>query len=81
MASPLQSINLVAPAFQGINLEDSPLAQDHSFAQIADNAIIDKSGRLASRKGNSVVTTTKTVLGTDYLHLSLIHISEPTRPY
>ena len=68
MASPLQSINLVAPAFQGINLEDSPLAQDHSFAQIADNAIIDKSGRLASRKGNSVVTTTKTVLGTDYLH-------------
>ncbi|MGB0206300.1 MAG: hypothetical protein ACPF9K_14840 [Neptuniibacter sp.] len=68
MAQPLQSINLVAPAFKGINTEDSPLAQDTSFAEVADNAIIDRRGRLASRKGNSVLTTTKTVLGTDYLH-------------
>lgn len=67
MAQPLQSINLVAPAFKGINTEDSPLAQDTSFAEIADNAIIDRRGRLASRKGNAVVTTNKTVLGTDYL--------------
>ena len=67
MAQPLQSINLVAPAFKGINTEDSPLAQDTSFAEIADNAIIDRRGRLASRKGNAVLTTDKTVLGTDYL--------------
>jgi len=68
MAQPLQSINLVAPAFKGINTEDSPLAQDTSFAEVADNAVIDRSGRLASRKGNTVSTTNKTVLGTDYLH-------------
>ena len=68
MAQPLQSINLVAPAFQGINTEDSPLAQDTSFAEIADNAIIDRQGRLASRQGNSVITTNKTALGTDYIH-------------
>ena len=68
MAQPLQSINLVAPAFQGINTEDSPLAQDTSFAEIADNAIIDRQGRLAARQGNSVITTNKTVLGTDYIH-------------
>jgi hypothetical protein len=68
MAQPLQSINLVAPAFKGINTEDSPLAQDTSFADVADNAIIDRGGRLASRKGNTVSTTNKTVLGTDYLH-------------
>ena len=67
MAQPLQSINLVAPAFKGINTEDSPLAQDTSFAEIADNAIIDRRGRLASRKGNAVVTTDKTELGIDYL--------------
>jgi len=67
MAQPLQSINLVAPAFKGINTEDSPLAQDTSFAEIADNAIIDRRGRLASRKGNAVLTSDKTVLGTDYL--------------
>ena len=68
MAQPLQSINLVAPAFKGINTEDSPIAQDPSFAEVADNAIIDRRGRLASRKGNAVVTTDNTVLGVDYLH-------------
>jgi hypothetical protein len=68
MAQPLQSINLVAPAFQGINTEDSPLAQDTSFAETADNAIIDRQGRLAARQGNKVITTNKTALGTDYIH-------------
>ena len=65
MAQPLQSINLVAPAFKGINTEDSPLSQDPSFADIADNAIIDKRGRIASRKGHIVITTNKTALGSE----------------
>lgn len=63
MAQELKSINLVAPAFKGINTEDSPLAQDPSFAEIADNAVIDKRGRIAARKGHSVLTTDKTALG------------------
>jgi len=63
MAQELRSINLVAPAFKGINTEDSPLAQDPSFAEIADNAVIDKRGRIAARKGHSVITTDKTALG------------------
>jgi len=63
MAQPLQSINLVAPAFKGINTEDSPIGQDPSFADIADNAVIDKRGRIASRKGYNVITTNKTELG------------------
>jgi len=67
MAQQLQSINLVAPAFKGVNTEDSPLAQDPSFAEIADNAVIDKRGRMAARKGHTVTTTNKTVLGTDSL--------------
>jgi len=68
MAQPLQSINLIAPGFKGVNTEDSPLTQDHSFADVADNAVIDKRGRIASRKGIGVLTTTKTELGSDYLH-------------
>jgi len=63
MASQLQSINLVAPAFKGLNLEDSPLAQEPSYAEVADNAIIDQSGRIAARKGYVVTTTDKTALG------------------
>jgi hypothetical protein len=68
MAQQLQSINLVAPAFKGINTEDSPLAQDPSFAEIADNAIIDRSGRIAARKGVSLLTTDATELGSGRLH-------------
>jgi len=68
MAQQLKSINLVAPAFKGINTEDSPLAQDPSFAEIADNAIIDKRGRIAARKGLSVITTDKSELGADHIH-------------
>jgi len=68
MAQPLTSINLVAPAFKGVNTEDSPIAQDPSFADIADNAVIDKRGRIAARKGISVITTNKTALGSDYVH-------------
>ena len=56
MAQELKSINLVAPGFKGINTEDSPLAQDPSFADIADNAVIDKRGRIAARKGFSLLT-------------------------
>lgn len=67
MAQELKSINLVAPAFKGINTEDSPLAQDPSFAESADNAIIDKRGRIAARKGLTVLTTDKTELGTSSL--------------
>ena len=55
MAQPLQSINLVAPAFKGVNTEDSPIAQDPSYADVADNAVIDKRGRIAARKGIDVV--------------------------
>jgi hypothetical protein len=67
MAQELKSINLVAPGFKGINTEDSPLSQDPSFAETADNAVIDKRGRIAARKGLSVTTTNKTELGSDSL--------------
>ena len=67
MAQELKSINLVAPGFKGINTEDSPLSQDPSFAETADNAVIDKRGRIAARKGLNVTTTNKTQLGSDYL--------------
>lgn len=67
MAQELKSINLVAPGFKGINTEDSPLSQDPSFAEVADNAVIDKRGRIAARKGHNVTTTNKTQLGSDNL--------------
>lgn len=63
MAQELRTINLNAPAFKGINTEDSPLAQDPSFADVADNAVIDKRGRIAARRGHSVFTADNSGLG------------------
>ena len=68
MAQPLQSINLIAPGFKGLNTEDSPLAQEASYADIADNAVIDERGRIAARKGVTVITTDDTPLGSDHIH-------------
>jgi hypothetical protein len=72
MAQPLQSINLVAPAFKGINTEDSPLQQDPSFADVADNCVIDKRGRIAARQGVNTLTTNNTALGADE-YLTKVH--------
>lgn len=63
MAQQLQSITITAPGFAGINTQDAPLAQEPSFAAVADNCVIDKEGRIASRKGYDVLTTND-VLGT-----------------
>ena len=64
MAQPIQNITINAPAFYGINTQDSPVGLDPSYASIADNCVIDKSGRIGSRKGNELVTTNgATVLG------------------
>lgn len=64
MAQALQSITITAPGFAGINTQDAPLAQEPTFAAIADNCIIDKEGRVASRKGYELLTTSSTPLGT-----------------
>lgn len=74
MAQQLQNITLAAPGFGGINTQDSPLTQSQAFAAIADNAVIDKQGRIAARKGYSMVSTNgATVLGSS---AGIDHVSE-----
>ena len=68
MSQPLQTINLVAPGFRGLNTEDSVLSMDPSFATYADNCVIDKYGRISARKGYTLITTSATPLGSDYIH-------------
>ena len=51
MAQQQQNITLQAPAFQGINSEESPLIQDPTFCSRANNAVVDEYGRLGARKG------------------------------
>ena len=51
MAQQLQNITVAAPAFFGLNTQDSPVGIDPSFASVADNCVIDKRGRIGARKG------------------------------
>ena len=51
MSKPMVTASLVAPAFLGLNTQESSVANNPSFALEADNCIIDKYGRLGARKG------------------------------
>ena len=51
MAQPQQNITLSAPGFFGLNLEDAPIDMDQRYCLQADNAVIDRFGRLGARKG------------------------------
>jgi len=55
MAQQLQSITITAPGFAGVNTQDAPLSQEPTFAAVADNCVIDKEGRIAARKGYSIL--------------------------
>ena len=66
MAQQLQNITINAPAFAGINSQDSPINLDQSFAATASNCVIDSYGRIGARKGYTEVSTdssTATQLG------------------
>ena len=63
MAQERQNIYIAAPGFRGLNTADSPVTQDASFASIAENAVIDKYGRVAARKGLNKLTSSATPLG------------------
>jgi hypothetical protein len=63
MPQQLQNLNIAAPAFKGLNTQDSPLMSDPSFAAVADNCVIDQYGRIGARKGFDVITTDNTPLG------------------
>ena len=51
MAKPLVTASLVAPAFLGLNTQESSVANDPKFALTANNCVIDEHGRLGARKG------------------------------
>ena len=51
MAKPLISSSIAAPAFFGLNTQESGVTLQEGFALKADNSVIDKQGRLSARKG------------------------------
>jgi hypothetical protein len=51
MADNVTPFSISAPGFYGLNLSDSPVDLSANFALEASNCVIDKFGRVASRKG------------------------------
>ena len=65
MAEQLTSASVAAPGFFGLNTQDASVQLENGFALQALNAVIDKSGRIGSRKGwVKTHPTTPTELGT-----------------
>ena len=63
MAGQLQPISLLSPGFLGLNTQDAKVGLDSGYAIKANNCIIDQYGRLGSRKGYTLLTTTPGDLG------------------
>ena len=63
MAQQLQNITINAPAFGGINTQDSPVGLDPSYAAVATNCVIDKLGRVGARKGSVLLSTATNTAG------------------
>ena len=71
MAQPLQNITIAAPAFKGLNTQDSPLSGDVQYASVVNNAVIDTFGRIGARKGLQALTSNPELLNNSTP--SLIH--------
>lgn len=63
MATQIAPYTISAPGFYGLNLSDSPTDIAANYALVADNAVIDRSGRISSRKGWSKAHVTNADLG------------------
>jgi hypothetical protein len=65
MSGRLQSYSIVAPGFLGLNTQESGVTLESGYATTANNCIIDKFGRLGSRRGWVPVTTNNGSLNDD----------------
>jgi len=51
MAQPITPFLVKAPGFYGLNFQEAPIDLDAGYALIANNVVIDKSGRIGARNG------------------------------
>lgn len=65
MAGQLKSTGVSAPGFLGLNTQESEVTLESGYATEALNCIIDRYGRLGSRRGWSMLTTDNGTLDDD----------------
>lgn len=67
MAEQLLTSSIAAPGFMGINTQDSSVSLENGFATVAHNCIIDKFGRVGTRKGWVPAHASNTDLNTAHI--------------
>jgi hypothetical protein len=67
MSGKLQAATNATLGFLGLNTQEAGVTLESGYATKALNCIIDKSGRLGSRRGWGMVTTTPGALSTSYV--------------
>jgi len=71
----LQTLSVVSPGFFGLNTQESGVTLSPNFASSAENAVIDKLGRLGARKGWLMQTDTGvTLLGGAQVEFLMEHV-------
>ena len=65
MSQVLRTDSISAPGFYGLNTQDSPLDLAAGFALVATNCVIDRYGRVGSRKGWTKVNSSTGNLGSN----------------
>jgi len=60
----LESVSLLAPGFLGLNTQDSQVGLSSGYATQADNIVIDRGGRMTSRKGHKLLNSEEAVIPT-----------------
>jgi len=75
MAKPLLAHTIAAPAFFGLNTQESGVTLQEGFALAANNCVIDKQGRLSSRKGWSTTSNKLDTVVDDNVGLNLLGLS------
>ena len=65
MSEALVTSSIVAPGFYGLNTQESSIELNNGYALQAFNVVIDKSGRVGSRKGWKPKHTTLAALGSN----------------
>jgi hypothetical protein len=64
LSKQLDTSSISAPGFAGLNLQDAPTSLEAGYALEANNCVIDKFGRIGSRKGWTTYLPANSDLGT-----------------
>lgn len=77
----LQQVSIPAPGGQGLNTEITPFQPQSDFAIVADNAVVDRVGRLASREAFADYVTESDIQtppqgGYDVVRMASVEVDE-----